>query len=155
MTDAARTPPPGPPPAPNHASGGGWAGRLAGELARFATVGVFATLLYAALAFAFVQLLEAKPTTASVAAYAIAAVASYLGQSRFTFRVAFRAGGRDHVHIPRFAVTTLLGLGVSFAAVRSAEAVGAPYAVGVAAVCVLIPLLSFAMMKLWVFADRL
>lgn len=120
---------------------------LGGYLARFSTVGLLATACYFALANLFMVVGILAPAAASVTAYLLAMAVSFLGQSRYTFGAEGNRG-----EFARFCLLSAVGLAISFGAVRIAEHVGAPPFWGTLATAMLVPALSFAAMKLWVFA---
>ncbi len=126
------------------------AGLGAGLVSRFALVGLGATLLYASLALLFSQMALA-PVQASVLAYAVATVFSYLGQ-KF---LAFRSPGAHRSELPKFLVLTAVGFGVATAmpAVFSGL-LGFPPYVPVVATCIVVPLINLFVLDRWVFSAR-
>jgi putative flippase GtrA len=120
---------------------------VAGLLSRFGAVGVLATLTY--LAVSNLLILEGvSATAASVLGYLTGMVASFVGQSRYTFRV-----DAGHRHFVRFCVLSALGLAISYMAVHITSLVALPPVLGTMATAILIPMISFVLMKLWVFRD--
>lgn len=122
-------------------------------LARFGSVGIAATVLYAVLAavFAGSERIGLGPVEASLAAYAGAALFSYLAHKFFTFM----SDGSHRSQAPRFALLTATGLAVAYA-VPSLLTVklGLPLVVPVLVTCVVIPALNFLVLDRWVFAER-
>ena len=118
---------------------------------RFGVSGVTTTLVYFFLANAFVLLLGMAPVVASVSAYLLSIVISYLLQSRFTFRV-----NSDSVdQVVRFVVTSLAGLAASWCGVAFTVVVLEwPYLIGTLLVCALVPAINFFVFRGWVFAMR-
>jgi len=122
----------------------------AGLVSRFAMVGIGATLLYASLALLFSQMALA-PIRASVLAYALATVFSYLGQ-KF---LAFRSPGAHRSELPRFLVLTAIGFGVATAMpALFSGLLGFPAYVPVIATCIVVPLLNLFVLDRWVFTAR-
>ncbi|WP_192247034.1 GtrA family protein [Mesorhizobium silamurunense] len=122
-------------------------------LARFASVGLVATILYAVLTtvFAGSDWLGLAPVEASLAAYAAAAVFSYLAHRSFTFMSA----GSHRSQGPRFVLLTLAGLAVAYAAPWLLTVTfGLPLVVPVLLTCLAIPALNLLMLDRWVFAER-
>ncbi|RWM02352.1 MAG: GtrA family protein [Mesorhizobium sp.] len=122
-------------------------------LARFGSVGIVATILYAALVavFAGSERIGLGPVQASLAAYAAAAVFSYLAHKFFTFMSA----GSHRTEAPRFLLLTATGLAVAYAAPSLlTETFGLPLFVPVLLTCLVIPALNFLMLDRWVFARR-
>ena len=118
-------------------------------LSRFGIIGVAATLTYLVVANVLIAA-GIVAVYASVLAYLAGMVVSFLGQSKFTFRV----GKAERHHFVRFVILSTIGLAVSYGAVRGASTIGLPAFVGTLATAILIPLLSFVVMKLWVFRER-
>jgi putative flippase GtrA len=118
-----------------------------GELARFGIAGLVATACYFILANSFAHLLALPPQYASVLAYALSVVVSYLLQSRFTFARSSAPG-----QMRRFALASAFGLFLSFAIVKVAEDfLHWPLVVASLIVCVAIPVSNYLLMKVWVF----
>lgn len=129
---------------------GSAAGLGAGLVSRFALVGIGATLLYASLALLFSQMALA-PVEASLLAYAVATVFSYLGQKFVTFR----SPGAHRSELPKFLVLTAIGFGVATAmpAVFSGL-LGYPPYVPVVATCIVVPVINLFVLDRWVFSAR-
>ena len=123
---------------------------LAARLSRFSLVGAAATLTYFTVAGLLVLAAPVRPTTAALIAYCCGIPISFYGQSRFTFRV-----GKSRLgHLLKFAVVTALGMTVSYGSIRLAAALGAHPLAGVLLGTVAVPVMSFAMMNVWVFCER-
>ena len=139
-----------PAPVSDAAARGAAAGLGAGLVTRFAMVGIGATLLYASLALLFSQMALA-PIQASVLAYAVATVFSYLGQ-KF---LAFRSRGAHRSELPKFLALTAVGFGVATAmpAFFSGLLGFQPY-VAVVATCIVVPLINLFVLDRWVFSAR-
>lgn len=121
------------------------------RLVRFGFAGILATILYFVLVSAIVTGFGTYPVEASVYAYLLSLVFSYLMQSRFTFRVRDDTFGQGL----RFIVTSVAGLVISFWAMSfSVNILGLPYMAGAAAVCFLIPLTNYFVFQHWVFVRR-
>lgn len=118
-------------------------------LSRFGAVGIAATLTYLVIANSLIWA-GLVPTVASVVGYLAGMVASFLGQSRFTFQMK-RTG---HRHLVRYCFLSLVGLLISYMAVWVAHAADAPPVLGTVATAILVPILSFVVMKLWVFREN-
>jgi putative flippase GtrA len=118
---------------------------------RFGLAGLVATLLYFLLTNALVLIAGMPPVAASVCAYLSSMGASYLLQSRFTFRV-----NSDSINqVVRFIITSLVGLFMSWCVMAvTVDVLSWFYFVGTAAICVLIPVVNFFVFRGWVFATR-
>jgi putative flippase GtrA len=121
-----------------------------GRVLRFTVVGLGAMAAYAVLVTLFSTLGLQPHWLASGLAYAIAAIWSYIGHRRFSFR----SDAPHAVAGPRFAVVTLTGqaLAIAIPAVV-ADFAGYPTHVATLAVCLICPAVSFVLNNSFVFAD--
>ena len=118
---------------------------------RFASVGLISTLLYFFLALAFDKSAALSATLASLLAYAIAALFSYVAHRNFTFDSA-----KPHSSaMPRFFVTTVCGaiLALLLPLVLH-EWLKLPAFAALLAVSVLVPLTNLVLLRLWVFSQE-
>jgi putative flippase GtrA len=113
---------------------------LSRRLLTFATVGLTATATYFILALVLARL-GLTVVLASIAAYTVAAAVSYCGHRWLTFR-----SDRPHAEaLPRFAGVTLSGYAVTaIVPVIVVNWLGLPQWMSVAAVCGLVPAISYA-----------
>lgn len=120
-------------------------------LTKFATVGVFATLTYLVLANALLKLTSLPAEWASVFAYLGGMVVSYLGQSKLTFGV--RSARLSQ--FTKFSIMSIMGLAISFSVVQFASQYH-PRLTHVATLFVAgaVPVMSFFVMKVWVFVEK-
>ncbi|TIP98931.1 MAG: GtrA family protein [Mesorhizobium sp.] len=122
-------------------------------LARFGLVGIAATSLYAVLAVALVKSkwIGFTPVQASLAAYAAAAVFSYLAHKSVTFM----SNGSHRSEAARFLLLTATGFAVAYAApTLLTTKLGLPPIIAVLVRCLLIPVVNLLMLDRWVFAQR-
>ncbi|MER8436696.1 GtrA family protein [Mesorhizobium sp. M1312] len=122
-------------------------------LARFGVVGIAATTLYTVLAIALVESrwIGFSPVQASLAAYAAAAVFSYLAHKSVTFM----SNGSHRSEAARFLLLTATGFAVAYAAPALLTAkLGLPPIIGILVTCLLIPAVNLLMLDRWVFAQR-
>ena len=118
------------------------------ELTSFGLVGLLATGVYAVVANAAIYLLGTEPKAASVLAFVVGSVFSFVVQGRVTFRVP----NPDWRNVLRFCVQTGISLLISYYAVWLVVDVWAqPAIAGTLAVCVLIPAVNYLGMKFFVF----
>jgi putative flippase GtrA len=120
-------------------------------LSRFAVVGGLATGTYLVVSNALIFIHILPGAFSSAVAYMVAMLISYAGQSRFTFRV----GNGDAQQPLRYIAMSACGIGISYLSVFAAEHVlrMAP-AWGTLATAIIVPIISFLMMKFWVFTPR-
>ena len=122
-----------------------------GEVARFAAVGLTATLVYFLTFNAVSYGTALSPAIANVAAFALSLAVSYLGHKHVTFR----AGGRHSVYLPRFVATTaVLVAATSALSVAGTSWLDLPPYVVALIVSVTYPAGSFVLNKIWVFRER-
>lgn len=118
------------------------------RLMRFGVVGVGCAILYAALAWTLTTLAGMAPVAASVAAYSVAGVASYLGQKLFTFR-------SDAPHAdaaPRFLAVFLVGIAIATAApFLMTDRLHLPPLVAIVFTCGVVPLINYGVLGRLVF----
>jgi putative flippase GtrA len=122
-------------------------------LVRFGLVGIAATALYAALASLLMsrEWIGLSAVQASLAAYAAAALFSYLAHKGVTFM----SRGRHRSEAPRFLVLTATGLAVAYCAPALLTGMlGLPAIVPVVSTCLVIPVLNLMVLGRWVFAGR-
>jgi putative flippase GtrA len=120
-------------------------------LARFGLVGIAATTLYAFLAIALVKWIGFTPVQASLAAYAAAAVFSYLAHKSVTFM----SSGSHRSEAARFILLTATGFAIAYAAPALLTAkLGLPPIIAILVTCLLIPAINLLMLDRWVFAQR-
>jgi putative flippase GtrA len=118
------------------------------QLGRFASVGMAATILHVVVAIAASQL-GLPPQAANAAGFATALGLSYVGHGRFTFGTELE----HHRHGPRFLATAGLGLALSSGLTQViAVWIGAPFAVAMGVVALAVPVATFLLCRIWVFA---
>ncbi|MES0000061.1 GtrA family protein [Mesorhizobium sp. M0051] len=130
------------------------AGTVLKLLARFGLVGVAATILYAALADVFVksERFGFSPVQASLAAYAAAALFSYLAHRSVTFM----SRGLHRSEAPRFLLLAAIGLAIAYGAPALLTAkLGLPLIFPIMITCLLVPAINFVVLHRWVFAEHI
>jgi putative flippase GtrA len=119
---------------------------------RFGAAGVIATFCYFVMANALVWSSILSPLSASLAAYLISLVVSYLLQSRFTFGLRKDSVGQ----MTRFSITSIIGLCLCWVITYvTAHVLGWPYFAGTFLICILIPVVNYSLFQGWVFATGL
>jgi putative flippase GtrA len=120
------------------------------RLVRFTAVGLLAMAAYAVIVTALTVAGLRPAWLASGLAYALAAVWSYVGHRRFSFR----SGAPHSVSGPRFALVTVTGQGLAVAIpALMTDLAGLPQLAATLAVCVVCPAASFLLNSRYVFAD--
>ena len=122
-------------------------------LARFGLVGIIATVIYAALTTALLQLDWAgfSFALASLVAYASAAVFSYIAHKVVTFA----SSGSHRREGPRFVLLTATGFAVAYVMpVLLTGTLGLPPVIPILVTCTLMPVANLFMLDRWVFAAR-
>lgn len=125
--------------------------RRLGELFRFGIVGALATLTHFMVLVALVEHVYMQPTLANGAAFLCAVSVTYLGQSVWVFS---GHGSINLVKLLRFSVSLAIGFAVNISIMALAtEILGLGYRIGFLIACLLVPMLSFIINKLWVFRN--
>lgn len=122
------------------------------RVVRFGAAGLVSTVCYLVLANALAWSAGMSPLLASVVAYLISLVVSYLLQSRFTFGLR-----KDSIEqMIRFLCTSAVGLGLCWVITFvNSEMLGWPFFVGSFMICILIPMFNYSLFHAWVFAAEL
>jgi putative flippase GtrA len=122
-----------------------------GRLVRFTIVGLGAMAAYAVVVTLLAAVGVRPYWLASGLAYAIAAIWSYVGHRRFSFR----SDAPHAVAGPRFVVVTFAGQALAIAIPALMTDIGGwPAHVATLAVCTICPAVSFVLNSWFVFADR-
>lgn len=122
-------------------------------LIRFGLVGIAATALYATLATILMnrEWFGLTAVQASLAAYAAAALFSYVAHKSATFM----SRGRHRTEAPRFLLLTAMGFAVAYMAPALLTGVlRLPAIIPVLVTCILVPVLNLLVLDRWVFAQR-
>lgn len=121
------------------------------KVVRFGLVGIVGTLVYFGLAAAATMSFRIPASVASIAAYFIAAVYSFLAHRYFTFR----SKQPISKEAPRFAGVQIIGWSVAFLSpLFMTDLAGLPPLVAIVFVSLAVPLLSFLGMERLVFRAR-
>ncbi len=115
------------------------------QIGHFGIIGGLATLMHSAV-FALAAAVGVSPDMANLLAFLLALPISYYGNARLTFRV--RPDGRK---LRRFLATALTGFGLNAANVHLVSTAGLPWPTALPGMILVVPLLSFALSKLWVY----
>ena len=121
-------------------------GSLLGQGLKFLVVGGGASFLYFGLALLFDRGVGFGPVASSTLAYALAAVFSYVGHKLFTFN----SKGGSKFEALRFTISTLIGFSLA-SFIPFALSQFAPI-ISYLAVLAVVPVISFLMLKFFVFS---
>ena len=119
------------------------------QLATFGVIGVLNTLIHGGVLSFAVEVLAWGVVLAHLLAFMLANAFSYLMNSHWTFKTPL-----TWARYGRFFLASLLSLALTLILAKAADGYGAHYLVGFALVVVCVPLLSFALMRFWVFSTR-
>lgn len=120
-------------------------------LSRFSLVGLAATATYLVVSNLLMLDASLNPAVASVSGYLAGMAVSFMGQSGFTFSVPQRTVGQ----LLRFCLLSVIGLAFSWWSMEFVvRGLGANPVWGTVITAVSIPILSFIIMRNWVFARR-
>ncbi len=130
-------------------------GLLARRWVRFGIVGGAASVSYFLLGLLFVNVAGLPTLAGNALAYALSFIVSYLGQCLWTFRAADSAAGGGHrTMLPRFAATQAVGLCCNSAIVWLLVRLGVPYAWAMPVAVLTVPVMVYALCKVWVFRTQ-
>ncbi|WP_170605559.1 GtrA family protein [Ruegeria arenilitoris] len=119
------------------------------QLTRFASVGLFATLLHVLVAMLVRNLLSLDVQASNFAGFLAAVSVSYFGHAEMTFK----ATGSHQQQMVRFGLLAVLGLllssGITYVI---CEVMDTSFVVAMAIVAVVVPSVTFLVSKYWVFA---
>lgn len=116
--------------------------------ARYLVTGGLATLAYFLGGLFFVRLLGWPLLPGNACAFLLGFLVSYTGQRFWTFR---QARGRHTVFLPRFALAQAAGLVANSLIVAVLDRTGCPYEFSMVVASALVPLLTYALLRFWVF----
>jgi putative flippase GtrA len=114
---------------------------------RFGVTGVAISLLHVLIASCVIRSLVPSPMLANGIAFSLCTLVSYQVNSRWSF-----AHANPTERLPRFVLVSLAGLAASLLVAASVDSLGFHYGVGIAAVIMLVPLLTFTLHSRWTFA---
>lgn len=117
-----------------------------GEFFRFALIGGINTLIHAALLTGFMELVVVSVVIANFLAFMMANVFSYFMNCNFTFKVKPSLKG-----YAKFISSSLLALIITLSISSLVAYLGYHYLIGFLFVILLVPIISFFMMKFWAF----
>lgn len=118
------------------------------SFARNLVSGGLATLVYFLCGLLVVRLLDWPLLFGNACAFIVAFIVSYTGQRFWTFR---QATGRHAVFLPRFAAVQAAGLAVNSLIIAVLDGLGCPYELSMIVASALVPLLTYALLRCWVF----
>ncbi|KRW66623.1 sugar translocase [Pseudomonas sp. TTU2014-105ASC] len=122
---------------------------VAGRLLRFGMTGVLVTLVHTLIAIVCVETGLAGPALANGAAFTGATLLSYVINTRWSFARPL------HGHtLVRFLLVSLVGLFLAVIIAGAMEQAAVNYLLGIAAVAMVVPVLSFCMHNFWTYRDR-
>ena len=131
-------------------------GLLARRWVRFGIVGGAASVSYFLLGLLFVNVAGLPTLAGNALAYALSFIVSYLGQCLWTFRAADSGAGiaSHRTMLPRFAATQVVGLCCNSAIVWLLVRLGVPYAWAMPVAVLTVPVMVYALCKVWVFRTQ-
>ena len=130
---------------------------LLAQAARFGAVGLAATAVHFAVLVAGVEGAGLPPAPANGLAFLVALSVTYLGQSLWVFPgpAPDPASGPRAARLARFAAAAVTGLlGNAGVMALAVDAAGLPYRAGFVLGLLVVPPLSFALARFWVFAPH-
>lgn len=120
--------------------------RLFRQASRFGVSGLIVTALHAAIAATLVESAGLYPGWANAAAYVVANITSYLLHTYWSFSQRPSAGSWV-----RFVTVSIVGLIITFAVSSFVDSLGWHYSLGIAAVVITVPPVTFLMHRYWTY----
>lgn len=119
------------------------------QFALFLCIGLGATTVHVVIAAHLIENHMVPPALGNAIAFVFANLFSYFSQSAYVFQVP-----PSPVQYWRFLSVSLGGLALVAALSSGLEALGFHYMVGIAAVVLVLPIVTFGVHSLWVFRNR-
>lgn len=113
---------------------------------RFAFTGVFVTAVHAVIAVMFIQYLMPLPPLANGVAFVGATIVSYIINTTWSFSA--RMHGRT---LFKFVTVSIVGLLLAMLVAWIAQEMGFNYLLGICAVALTIPLMTFVLHNFWTY----
>jgi putative flippase GtrA len=129
--------------------------RVGMQYARFGTVGVAAAAIHVLMFSASIELAGLAPLAANFVGFGVAVVVSFFGHFQWTFRGQTAGGSRrrQRTALARFTLVALTGLALNSLAVYVVvNLLALPYHYAILLMISVVPLVVFALSKLWAFA---
>jgi len=122
-----------------------------GQIIRFGSVGSVATVLHVILAMMTREAFNIVPLAANFTGFVGAILFSYIGHARFTFRQTVNQSDQ----FLRFIIAGLVSLGTSSFLVWILNSVlGIDFGVAMIAVAVVVPMMTYLVLRFWVFESE-
>jgi putative flippase GtrA len=119
------------------------------QFALFVCIGLGATAVHVGIAAHLIGTLLMPPVLGNAIAFVFANLISYFSQSAYVFRQQPRS-----VQYWRFLCVSLVGLALVAAISTGLEVLGVHYFAGIAAVVLVLPIVTFGLHSLWTFRNR-
>lgn len=124
--------------------------KISAKVLRFGIIGIASTLLYAIIALVFAYSTAMPAALASLIAYAICGVFSYLGHRLFSFKSKAPVGKSTASFVVVGMLGYVIGVGVPWV---GSDIMGYQPVISIALVCVLIPAMNFVLLNWFVFKE--
>lgn len=119
------------------------------QFALFLCIGLGATAVHVVIAANLIGTHMMPPALGNTIAFVVANLFSYFSQSAYVFRQQPRT-----VQYWRFLCVSLVGLALVAAISTGLEVLGVHYLAGIAAVVLVLPIVTFGLHSLWTFRNR-
>lgn len=117
------------------------------QVLAFGVTGALATFTHTISAFVCIEAFATPPLLGNFAGFAMGFSLSLLGN----FYLVFKFDGRIRDILPKFLVSSFLGLALSTSEIQIALLLSLPTFWALVAITLTVPIFSFAVNKLWVF----
>lgn len=122
-----------------------------GNFLKYAIVGVIGTVIYLLILIVLIEVLKYEPVISSTIGFIIIVIISYWLNYRWTFN----SNSRHLVAFPRYAVVSVIGLGLNASIIFIAVNVfHLWYGIGQIVSFIVIPLCNFSLNSYWSFKTR-
>jgi putative flippase GtrA len=130
--------------------------KVAFQYTKFGTIGALATLVHVGIFATLIELFDLWEVQANLVAFCIAVGVSYIGHSRWTFKVEQTLKEKNRLRVNksfiRFWLVSIMGLIINTLVVFLVSDIWqAPYYYAMALMVTVTPLFIFTTSKLWVF----
>lgn len=113
------------------------------QILRFATVGLFATVVHSSVALLFIYTLNVPDQIANATGFSAAFICSFIGHSRFTFK--------KRGHFSRFLLTAIFGFLINASTLYVLSMYGLPAYISIPIATFVGPAVVFVFSKKWAF----
>ncbi|MCF3946429.1 GtrA family protein [Acidiphilium iwatense] len=120
--------------------------QLVSRVMKFGVTGITSTAIYVGLSYTMIKILALEVIVSSIVAFIIASVFSYLVNTLWSF-----SEKPSPANLMKFATVTILGSAISSAILKNAITMGFGYWIGIIAILLIVPLMTFIAHHVWTY----